>query len=372
MNALEPLGAGGWPPGQVVPVDEASRVGEARRAAAGLAYALGFADTDAARVALVATELATNLVRHAVGGQLVVQAAEGPAVELLAVDRGPGIADVRRAMRDGYSSGGTSGTGLGAVRRQADAVDLYTRPSVFGAAPVDGEGTVAWARCARHRRAGEPGPGAAVEATAAVANVAGVCLPVEGEQACGDAWAAAVAGATRMQLLVVDGLGHGPAAAAAAAAAVETFRAHAAALAPAALVEQLHGALRATRGAALAVALFDGARREIRFAGIGNVAGAVYTREAADLGRWGAAHMMSHNGTVGHQMRKVQELVYAWPVDSFVIFHTDGVRSRWQLDAYPGIGARCPAVVAGVLWRDQRRGRDDATVVVVGDAAPAR
>ncbi len=401
----------GPPPGRVVPVDEATRVGEARRAAAAMATALGFDDTGAGRVALVATELATNLARHAVGGQLVVQAADGPAVDLLAVDRGPGIADVPLALVDGYSSGGTSGTGLGAVRRQADAVDLYSRLAPYGGAlyggalyggalyggalyggalyggalyggalyggalyaetppyggraatPPNGgagEGTVVWARCVRAAAGSAPEPRSA--------DVAGICVPVEGETACGDAWAAVDVGG-RMLVLVADGLGHGPDAAAASMTAISTFRASAATLSPALLVERLHGALRATRGAAVAVAEFDGARREIRFAGVGNVAGAVLTPGAAGMGAWASHSMMSHNGTVGHQLRKVQELVYAWPVGSLVVFHTDGIRSRWQLDRYPGLGARRPALVAAVLWRDHSRGRDDATVVVVRDA----
>ena len=369
MTAFDDGAAHGWQPGRVVPVDDPTRVGEARRTAAALATALGFGETDAARVALVSTELATNLVRHAVGGQLVVQATHGPAVELIAVDRGPGILDVRRAMVDGYSSGGTSGTGLGAVRRQADAIDLYSRPSIFGAASGVGEGTVVWARCARR---GRPGAAAvdAADGQTALADVAAVCVPIEGEQESGDAWALVDAGGARVVVLVVDGLGHGPAAAAAAAAAVATFRAYAATVAPAPLVERLHDALRATRGAALAIALFDGVRREIRFAGVGNVAGAVFTAEATGLGRWTSHSMMSHNGTVGHQLRKVQELVYAWPVGALVVLHTDGVRSRWQLEAYPGLGRCCPGVIAGVLWRDHARGRDDATVVVVRDATP--
>ncbi|MDQ6924654.1 MAG: SpoIIE family protein phosphatase [Candidatus Eremiobacteraeota bacterium] len=371
------LNEGSSPPAHVVPVDEANRVGEARRAAAAMALALGFDESVAGRVALVATELATNLARHATGGQLIIQAADGPAVDLLAIDRGPGIANVARAMLDGYSSRGTSGTGLGAIRRQADAVDLYSHPVPSGmpvvprpdGAPAPtGEGTVVWARCVR--------PANPVDMThllparAPVADIAGVCVPVEGEQESGDAWAAVTAGG-RLLVLVADGLGHGPAAAIASETAVSTFREFAATLAPAVLVERLHAALRATRGAAVAIATFDGARREIRFAGVGNVSGAVLTPAGSGLGTWTSHSMMSHNGTVGHQLRKVQELVYAWPTGSLVVFHTDGIRSRWQLDPYPGLGTRCPAVIAGVLWRDYSRGRDDATAVVVRDAPTA-
>ncbi|GJG86927.1 transcriptional regulator [Gemmatimonadetes bacterium T265] len=359
---MELNGRAGPPPAHVVPVDEPTRVGEARRAAAAVATALGFDETAAARVALVATELATNLARHAVGGQLVIQAADGPAVDLLAVDRGPGIADVLRAMVDGYSSGGTSGTGLGAVRRQADAVDLYSRwsPPSLGAPgpgmPDAGEGTVVWARCVLPTAAG----------AARAADLAGVCVPVEGERECGDAWTVVDAGG-RVLVLVADGLGHGPAAADASSAAVSTFQTFAATLAPALLVERLHAALRATRGAAVAVAAFDPARREVRFAGVGNVAGAVLTPAASGMGAWASQSMMSHNGTVGHQLRKVQELAYAWPVGAIAVFHTDGIRSRWQLERYPGLAARRPAVISAVLWRDYSRARDDATVVVVRD-----
>src|SRR5690348_7468410 len=107
-------------------VDDESKVGEVRRAAQAMA-GFEFDAQAAGRVAIVATELATNLLRHAGGGELLLQTLgiEGTAVvEMLALDRGPGMADVERCMMDGYSTIGTPGTGLGAVRRLADEFDI--------------------------------------------------------------------------------------------------------------------------------------------------------------------------------------------------------------------------------------------------------
>jgi Stage II sporulation protein E (SpoIIE) len=127
-------------------------------------------------------------------------------------------------------------------------------------------------------------------------------------------------------------------------------------LAPAALVQFAHGALRSTRGAALAVAELDLAQ-EVRYAGIGNIAGVV-------LAPGGNRHLVSHNGIVGHDMRKVQEFVYPWSSDALLVMHSDGLATHWTLDQYPGLAGRHPSLIAGVLYRDFTRGRDDVMVLV--------
>lgn len=404
-----------WSPGDeepsttVVAVEAANQVGEARRAAAALAARLGFSEADAGRVALVATEAATNLARHATDGVLLVQSAPaaGPpladgragegagaaaGVELVAVDRGPGIRDLARAAADGFSTGGTSGQGLGAMRRAADQFDLYSVPAPVpdpfaGAAAPD-------ARRGPDTRAGSGTPVGAGAGTVVLARlwtggtrtadraarraqgwrVGGVSVPLAGEPVCGDAWAAC---ATRdgCRVLVADGLGHGRAAAEAAQLAVRLFRADVArgaatgtATALAALLEQLHVALRPTRGAAVAVAEVRagapgaGAPGEVRFAGVGNIAASVTGPDGE------SRSLVSHNGTVGHQLRKVQEFRVPWPAGAVLVLHSDGIRTQWRLGAAPGLARRDPTLVAAALWRDHARGRDDATVVVVRDA----
>lgn len=341
---------------------DASQVGEARREVSAFARTLGFGEEDAGRVALVATEAATNVVRHGGGGVLVARALPGHAsgletgletgLELLALDRGPGIPDLPRALVDGYSTGGTAGAGLGAMRRMSDVFDVHGAP---------GHGTAVLLRLYPARVGVAPRDDA---------DFGAVCLPTAGEQACGDAWARFGSGDAE-RLIVVDGLGHGPLAAEAAAAALDaaervfTARPQAA---PAEAMQAVHLALRATRGAAVAIVALDRAAGRIRFAGVGNIAGSIVPTTGEPGTR--SQSMVSHNGTVGHAMRKVQEFEYAWPAEALVVLHSDGLATQWRLEERPGLARRDAALVAGVLYRDWTRGRDDVTVLVTRRASP--
>ena len=331
----------------VVPLDDRSRVGAARRVAASLAAEAGLGDAARSDVGIVATELATNVLRHAGRGTLVMRRLEGAGggIELLCLDAGPGMRDPAACMADGYtSSAGSMGPGLGAIRRLAQAVDLYSAP---------GRGTVVVTRFWARR---EPA------AVLASGMLAGLAVAMDGETECGDAWAART-GAAGTTVLLVDGLGHGPLAAAAAATAVEIFQTHPTA-APAELLTLLHAGMRSTRGAAVAVANTGPAEGDgVRFAGVGNVS-AVLARTQD------SRNLMSHNGTVGLQARKIQELGYPWPPEAVLVMHSDGLRSHWRLDQYPGLAQRDAALIAGVLYRDFMRGRDDVSVVVQRVTAP--
>jgi hypothetical protein len=200
----------------------------------------------------VITEAATNLVKHAVGGQLLWRALErnrGVGLEILALDRGPGISNVGECLRNGYSTAGSLGTGLGAIARLATEFDIYSLP---------GKGTALLAR-----------------------------------------------------------LWSGP----------------------------------------LAIAELNPAQQALRFAGVGNIAGVV-----VDASR--RHPLVSHNGIIGHTLRKVQEFAVPWSPGALLIMHSDGLGTQWDLDAYPGLLGRDPSLIAGVLYRDYRRGYDDVTVLV--------
>lgn len=334
---------------------EASQTGEARRIAVALGESLGFDETRRGELAIVVTEAATNLVKHARQGELLLRPLTDGArrgLEVLAVDRGPGLADVERAIGDGFSTAGSPGTGLGAMRRLASVFDVHSLP---------GAGTttlaVVWADDAARRVGGrQSGPQPAVGAF----DVGAVSLPHPAERVCGDAWAVH---ATRdaAVLLVADGLGHGPQAAAAAEAAMASFAADPD-RPPAEIVERSHEALRQTRGAAMAVARVEPGAGRLRYAGVGNISGVV-------LGGERQQNMVSHSGTVGHQMRRVQEFVYEWGAGAVLVMHSDGLTTSWRLDRYPGLLRRHPSLVAATLYRDATRGRDDATVVVLRDRA---
>jgi anti-sigma regulatory factor (Ser/Thr protein kinase) len=321
-------------------ITHASDVAAARRAGQKLADALGFDDVKAGRLAIVVTEAATNILKHAGEGMLTIMRTQSsgltPGVDVIAIDNGPGIPDLDFALRDGVSTAGTSGTGLGALRRQADEFDAWTQ---------HGRGSAFFMRIWRGMALPEP---CGVE-------VGALCTPLAGEEACGDGWAVTcdLDGAT---LLGVDGLGHGPEAAKAAAGAIHALEKRPAAL-PSEVVHTAHEQLRITRGAALSVARINYAGDEVRFAGIGNVGATVVDGSARRA-------LVSHNGIVGHNMRKVQEFSAPFPPGALCVLYSDGIQTQWDLAAYPGLHAHAPALVAAVLMRDFIRRRDDAMVLV--------
>jgi hypothetical protein len=239
------------------------------------------------------------------------------------------------------STAGTPGNGLGAIRRLATTFDAYTSPA----------GTVVFAdihsTSPRH-------------AVAAAFSVGAVRVPYPGEDVCGDDFAVMPMGEDRCMVLVVDGLGHGLGAAAAAEEATRLFRANPAS-GPEAVMSMLHDGLRGTRGAAAAVADVDRRTRTVRFAGVGNIAACV--RGDRSQG------MISQHGTLGHQAHRLQEFRYQWPERALIVLHSDGLSARWDLARYPGLGARHPMVIAAVLYRDHGRRTDDASVVVLREAA---
>lgn len=300
----------------------------------------GLDDQRVSAAGLVATELATNLLKHAQGGEIQIspladQAA--PGVDILSIDSGPGIMSFEECLRDGYSSTGTAGTGLGAVKRASRVFDAYSE---------SGKGTVIAARISACE----------IERNGMVAGFAG--RPVSGEDVSGDSWAMREAGNVSL-FIVADGLGHGISASEASAEAISAFKTSTD-TDPTALLQRVHRALRGTRGAAVAVARLDHSERRVRYAGIGNIAGVVVAAEKTQF-------MISHNGTAGHEAIRFQEFTYPFPEKSLLIMHSDGLATSWNLQSYPGLRLRHPSVIAGTLYRDSSRHRDDVCVVVAKD-----
>lgn len=329
----------------VLAVTDGSYVSGARRATQDIARRIGLKADDVGRAGLIATELATNLARHGGGGNLLVQPLPTPTVsglELIAIDRGPGIADVARSLRDGISSRGSAGTGLGAIRRQADEFDIHSAPA---------QGTAVLARIWPQRRL----------PPADSARIGAVIVAKPEEQVCGDSFDVKISGTT-VSAMLADGLGHGVAAHDAAEEARRLFQ-HSFRSSPIAAIGAIHAGLRATRGGAVAVLALDLAASRLVFCGLGNIAGL-----AAAGGN--VRRFVSMNGIAGHTAERLQEFVY--PCDGpglVVILHSDGVSANWSLDRYAGLASRHPAVIAAVLYRDAGRGRDDATVLVIKRAA---
>lgn len=311
-------------------------VGLARRKATALAGRVGMSSERQNDVALVVTEAATNVLQHARTGTMLFRILAGsPAgLEVVALDSGPGMANVARCMDDGYSTGGSRGVGLGCIQRLSSALEIYSQPE---------HGTVLVARLFDSRSSPVP-------------SFAAIAVACPGEEVTGDGWAMhQVEGVTT--LLVVDGLGHGEPACEAALAAIHSFR-QGEGRPPSEVLERIHGDLKGTRGAAGAIVAVDWQRGTVAYVGVGNVAASV-------IHDAGSRSLSSHNGILGQARPRFQRFEYPCPREATVVIHTDGLSSRWSLGTYPGLVVRDAALVAGVLYRDFLRQRDDRTVVVL-------
>jgi anti-sigma regulatory factor (Ser/Thr protein kinase) len=318
------------------PVLAPTDVAAARRGICGLAIRMGVNEVTAGQVAIVVTELAQNLLRHAAGGEILASAGDVQpgTIEIIALDKGPGMNDVAACMRDGFSTAGTPGTGLGAVQRLSQGMLVYSRP---------GGGTAIIVRMGRDQ--------AAAERDAAV-----LTIPKSGETVCGDTACVLPRPDGRVGILVADGLGHGPQAATASREAVRLFNAYPAAE-PVELLTILHAGLRATRGAALAIAMIDPAARQVTYGGIGNIAG--FITDSA-----GTRRMVSHSGTAGHTAGRLQAFHYPMHHRPVLVMFSDGLTTSWSPDGHAGLFTQDASLIAAVLYRDHARGRDDVSVVV--------
>lgn len=314
------------------PVRVAEDVGVLRRAMA--AEAAKLPGLPAGDAELVATELATNILRHTTGGYVLTRPAGG-GLELLAVDHGPGMPD-----EPGPPRAGGLGVGLAGVRRRASLFDTYSTRS----------GTVVLVRI----RAAEPGAGRW--------RWGGVSVPLGGSGASGDAWAVAAAGPD-LAALVVDGLGHGPEAAAAASAALDAFeRQRAAGGWLTDFPRNAHEAMRGTRGGVLGLCWIEPGEGRFSFAGIGNITCRILTGSDHH-------HVLGQHGTLGTALRppRLHPTVRTWPPGSAAVLTSDGIDTRWDPASWPGLLRHDPAVIAAVVHRDHARGNDDAAVLVLKD-----
>ena len=319
---------------------EESHVGVARRYVAEICARLSTDEVFSGKAAIVVTEMARNVVRHGKGGEIIVRQILTPAatgLELLALDQGPGLRDLVECLRDGFSTAGTTGGGLGAIKRLADRFEVFSQ---------SGRGTVAWVRL--YPSGNGPAP-LAFEAS-------GVSVAVDHENFCGDGWEVLETEGV-LRAMVVDGLGHGPFAEQASREAMAVFRSQPS-MGLASTLGIIDKALIKTRGAAGAIVELSPRKWQVTAAGVGNVSMRLLQND----------HSKSFgcdNGTLGAGVKRINEFRHSWVQGSVLVMHSDGIRSRWSLNDYPGLVRRHPGVIAGLLYRDFQRGEDDATVIVV-------
>ncbi len=318
-------------------VAEQSQISEARRRIVQMSadYGLDVASQD--RVALIVTELGTNLIKHCpTGGRLLAHGltnSKAQGIEVFSIDPGPGM-DTEDCIVDGFSTTKTFGNGLGAAKRVSDEFDIYSQ---FG------KGSVVNVRF--WTKDSKPSESA----------VGGISVPKKGEVLSGDKWFIERT-AEGFSCLLVDGLGHGFEACEAARLAVKRFKENLK-LSPAEALKILHAALRGTRGAVGAIAKINFEKGKLDYCGLGNISGIVMAGNERK-------HLTSLNGTLGYEARKFLEVTLPWTPESILMMHSDGIASAASEDL-ERTRDRTASLIAA--WLFQRHGKkiDDATVLVV-------
>ena len=317
-------------------ISDEAEVGAARRAIRRYASPLGFNDTELAELDIVVQEIGTNAARYATGGGWLHYTAPlgtVPGIELFYCDKGPGIYDLDRAVRDGASSSGSLGGGMGAIRRLMHEFDVYstvrTTPQTLSARRRTTHGTALlgrkWAAPPTPRRGHLLPPEESIVPTDETAQRFGVwSRPLRSEEVNGDACLMRRRAGVWL-LAVVDGLGHGRGAHTAAAAALETL-------------EQwtgepldevfgaVHEALRATRGAVMGAALIDEARETFHYAGVGNIDVRVFNAPER-------IRPIPINGTLGTRLPKIRVWAHQGAEGATLVMTSDGLSSAWDIDS---------------------------------------
>lgn len=332
-----------------------TQIGLARRHIIRRAAEVGFNERQLAELEIVVKELGTNAVKFARGTGHLYYASADPrhepgGIEIIYLDKGPGIEDTALAINDGYSTTGSLGAGLGAVKRLGDEFYIYSAlDSSTRRLPLYGRTTHGTAIVYRKwvSRAGEAAP-------AAQTLWGGMTRPAEGQTHNGDAYMIRAAG-DRLLLVVIDGLGHGEAASDCARAAIATVEKNLTQPLET-IIQATHEALRMMRGAVMGVAAIDRAAGVIEYAGIGNT-------DVRVIGGRERLRFISLNGTLGSRLERVKVFSESLPKVSTIVMATDGISERWEADNYPGLIGMHPQLFCATVMRDFSRPNDDATIL---------
>ena len=332
-----------------VAIVQLAQVKQAVHLARNFAESLGFSSADCDEIALVVSELGSNLVRHASGGTMTlsgIEASGRAGIRIESEDSGPGIPDVERALTDGYSTAGSLGFGLGTVNRLMDDLEVYSQ-SPHGTRLVSQR----WMRPERKNlRLDEIRFGAATRPYRH--------LPENGDAFVIMQWDRfALAG-------VIDGLGHGPFAQRAAQTARQYLEQH---------FDQpldslflgVQRACRATRGVVMALARFDLAHHKVTVGSVGNI-------EVRMFGSPESFSLIVRRGVIGLNAPNPVLLEHPWLPSCVLVMHSDGLRTHWHWSEFPELADAAPDTIAKRLLQSLGKLEDDATVIVARSASQER
>jgi anti-sigma regulatory factor (Ser/Thr protein kinase) len=307
-----------------------------------LAHTLPFNERQIGEIDIVVAEMASNLVKHAGGGQILtklIRHHDNDGIELISIDNGAGITDINKMVRDGESSKSTLGLGLGAMQRLSDTFQVYS---------LKNWGTIIL--CRKYVK------GFTLHLKPPIAEIRSVVVPKPGETKCGDSFFH-IENKNHIKLFLADGLGHGVEAARAVQEAGIAF-ASCQELDPPEILRYINLSVRKTRGLVGMVAIFDIAKKTWEICGVGNITTKIN-------GPTISKNYMSYNGIIGLNLPRTmnsQQIMHE--KGQYIIMCSDGLRSRWDTLKYTGILRYDLTLLASSLIKDFTRNTDDASVAI--------
>lgn len=321
-------------------IEDRSYVAFIKKEIHGKVVAAKFNEVEIGKIDIIVSELTSNLIKHAGHGELLYRVSNsGPLCEIICIDKGPGIADISHAMKDGISTTKTLGGGMGSMDRLSTLFQVLSMPKW---------GTVLYSRTGTPRREGAQNS-TDVDAKA-------LLVPKPHEDICGDGYAM-VSDKSYTKIFFGDGLGHGKNAAEATESAKDFFF-RCDDNDPVNLLRGMHERVRRTRGLVATIAVLDKKASTWTICGIGNINTRMYT---------GIEYRtyMAYNGTIGLNIpTSMKGTVIPVEKNQHLVMCSDGITTRWNLNRYPYIFKYDPLLVAGAIYKDFSRGNDDASVFI--------
>jgi anti-sigma regulatory factor (Ser/Thr protein kinase) len=303
-----------------------------------------FGEKTTGEIDIVVSEICSNIVKHGGGGEILYRTVrlsdEESAFEILGLDKGSGMSDPGRMMKDGVSTSRTLGHGLGAISRLSTLFQLFSLP---------GWGTVVYSRVTSDRSSYlKRGP--------LELETRGLNVPKPREKVSGDGFLEKRTD-TQVRMFFGDGLGHGEHAKEATDRAKDFFF-ESNDDSAVDIIKGMHEHVRKTRGLVATVAILDKERNEWRVCGVGNILVRMYNGIEY-------RNVTPYNGTVGLNIAtSMKDTVIGLEKNQHLIMCTDGIRTRWEIGKYPSIFKYDSIILAACIYKDFTRGNDDASIFI--------
>lgn len=329
--------------GQSMAISSPAEVIAIRRISKELAKEIGFEESVQEEIVLVVSELASNIIKYAHRGvvsltPILVDERHGLMIE--AMDRGSGFCE-KTALKDGFSSSGTLGCGLGAVNRMMDEFDIHTN---------EDNRTGTRIVCKRWLRSKLTVVGKCPF------DIGIVSRPKHGEAFNGDSFVIKH-GNGQSLVGVIDGVGHGPLAHQAAQAARQYIESHSD-LPFLDIFRGVDRACRSSRGVVMALASIDWTSMKLRFGSVGNI-------EVKVNGAHEKFKFIVRRGIIGKSAPNPVITENDWRSNYILALHSDGLSTHWSWNDFSHHFDRPAQFLAEHMHRALEKDTDDTTLIIV-------